>query len=171
VKSTTRSETRSETHPASGRLVIDRDGVRSADVIALLEAHLDDMRRTSPPGSVHALDVAALRAPQVSFWVARDGGTLAGCAALKRLDATHAEIKSMRTDMAFRGRGVARALLHRLMQEARTSRGCVRLSLETGSQPFFAPARALYLAHGFEVCPPFGGYRPDPASTFMTRTL
>jgi len=157
-----------------GRLIISRDEVRSADVIALLEAHLEDMRRTSPPGSVHALDVAALRAPEVSFRVAREGDTLAGCAALKRLDGAHMEIKSMRTDAAFRGRGVARALLRHLMEEARASSerpDRTRLSLETGSQPFFAPARALYLAHGFEVCPPFGDYRPDPASTFMTRVL
>lgn len=151
-------------------LQITRDAVQAADVIELLRAHLADMHATSPPGSIHALDLDALREPAITFWVARRDGALLGCAALKRLDGTHAEIKSMRTDIAYRGRGVARALLQHVIDDARAI-GCTRLSLETGSQPFFAPARALYAAHGFEQCPAFPPYRSDPASTFMTRTL
>jgi len=139
-------------------------------VRALLEAHLDDMRATSPPESVHALDVEALRGPGIDFWTLSIDGALAGCGALRALTNEHGEIKSMRTDEAQRGRGVAGALVRHLLAEAR-SRGMERLSLETGSQAFFAPARRLYARHGFEVCGPFGDYLLDPNSVFMTRTL
>ena len=139
-------------------------------VSALLEAHLDDMRATSPPESVHALDVEALRGPGIDFWTLSVDGVLAGCGALRALTTEHGEIKSMRTVTAQRRRGVAGALVRHLLAEARV-RGIKRLSLETGSQDFFASARRLYARHGFEVCGPFGDYMLDPNSVFMTRTL
>lgn len=143
----------------------------SADVIALLEVHLAGMRADSPPESVHALDLAGLQAPDVTFWTARDSaGELLGCGALKELGADHGEIKSMRTVAAHLGRGVASALLLHMLDEARR-RGYRRVSLETGSGPAFEAARTLYSKHGFEYCGPFASYIEDPFSRFMTRQL
>jgi putative acetyltransferase len=119
---------------------------------------------------VHALSATGLREPGVSFWTAWDGPALLGCAALKQLTPDEAELKSMRTHPAARGRGVAAHLLTHLITESRR-RGYRRLSLETGTQDFFAPARRLYLRHGFTPCPPFATYRPDPNSTFLTLAL
>ncbi|SDL68417.1 GNAT family N-acetyltransferase [Arthrobacter sp. ok362] len=153
-----------------GTILIGRDTPEREDVQQLLDEHLADMYATSPPESVHALDPAALAGPGISFWTAREDSQLLGCAALKRLAPGDAEIKSMRTANAARGRGVASALLRHLLAEARHS-GYRRLFLETGSQAFFAPARRLYARHGFTDCPPFAGYEPDPNSVFMTLQL
>jgi putative acetyltransferase len=146
------------------------DDPRRADVLALLEEHLADMRATSPPESVHALDPDALAQPGISFWTLREDGALLGTAALTELGAGHGEIKSMRTATAARRRGVAARLLDHVVSEAR-ARGYTRLSLETGSQDFFAPARTLYASRGFVECGPFGDYVPDPNSVFMTLPL
>ena len=129
-----------------------------------------DMRRWSPPGSVHALDLARLRAPQITFWTVWDGADLMGCGALKQLDARHGEIKSMRTAERHRRRGVAARMLTHIIEEAR-SRFYSRLSLETGSMAAFAPARELYASYGFALCPPFGDYKPDVNSVCMTMEL
>ncbi len=141
------------------------------DVLALLQEHLDDMHATSPPESVHALDVDRLRGPDITFVTARSAdGTLLGCGALKQHDATLGELKSMRTTAAARGRGVAAAVLAHLLDAAR-DRGLDRVSLETGSEDYFAPARRLYVRHGFEPCPPFADYTDDPLSVYLTRAL
>lgn len=146
------------------------DDLRDPAVHALLEDHLADMRRISPPESCHALDLERLRQPEISFWSVWDGNTLLGCGALKTLGDGHGEIKSMRTAGAARRRGVARAVLAHILGQAR-ERGLTRLSLETGSQPFFEPAHQLYESFGFERCGPFEGYVEDPLSIFMTRSL
>lgn len=140
------------------------------DVLALLEEHLRDMYATSPAESVHALDAVALVAPTMTFWTLREDGVVLGAAALKEIDPTHGEIKSMRTAATARRRGVAGRLLDHLISEA-VARGYLRLSLETGTQEFFAPARALYLSRGFEPCGPFEGYVEDPHSAFFSRRL
>ena len=148
-----------------------RDDLSGPAIAEFLTQHLRDMRSVSPPGSVHALDLDALRRPDVTFWTVLDGsGAVAGCAALKELGPAHGEVKSMRVAPAHRGTGLAPRLLEHLLAEARR-RGYRRLSLETGSMAFFAPARALYARHGFTVCGPFGSYREDPNSVFMTREL
>lgn len=149
---------------------IERDDLRRPAIHALLDEHLAQMRATSPPESVHALDLDRLRAPSISFWSIWDGETLLGCGALKQLDAQHGEIKSMRTPQQQRRRGAGRAMLEHLIAEART-RGYRRLSLETGSQPAFAAARALYRSAGFVPCPPFADYTDDPNSVFLTLVL
>ena len=146
------------------------DPLSGPEVAALLREHLDEMQRISPPESVHALDLAKLRQADVTFWSAWSGAELLGCAALRELDGWHGEVKSLRTTAAHRGRGVGAALMRRIFEQAE-QRGYRRLSLETGSQPEFAPARALYRRFGFAPCGPFGGYAEDPCSTFMTRTL
>ncbi len=149
---------------------IDLDPLDHPAIAALLQEHLDDMHRISPPGSVHALDLDRLRAPGITFWSAWESGALLGCAALKQLDASHAEIKSMRTANVHRGKGVGTALLEHVLGEA-SRRGYCRLSLETGSMDAFAQARRMYARHGFAPCPPFEGYVEDPYSVFMSRAL
>lgn len=136
------------------------------DVHQLLSEHLADMFATSPAESVHALDHSALTHESITFWTAREDGALLGCGALKRLSPGHAEIKSMRTTSAARGRGVATRMLEHIMAEA-ARLGYERVSLETGTEDYFAPARRLYARHGFTECPPFGDYTLDPNSVFM----
>jgi putative acetyltransferase len=146
------------------------DDLSGAETRALIARHLAGMHEHSPPESVHAFDVGALRAPDVTFWSAWLGGELAGCGALKQLDAARGEIKSMRVADAFLGRGVGRAMLDHIMGEAR-ARGMTSLWLETGSAAAFTPALRLYESAGFERCGPFDGYVEDPFSIFMTRAL
>jgi len=146
------------------------DDLSHAAVQALLSEHLEDMYATSPPEAVHALDLDALRAPDIAFFSAWDGETLLGCGALRDLGDAHLEIKSMRAARDQRGRGTGAAILRHLLDEA-VRRGAVRVSLETGVEPYFEPARRLYERHGFVVCPPFADYVPDPNSVFMTLAL
>jgi putative acetyltransferase len=149
---------------------VEADDPRRDDVTALLLEHLDDMRATSPPESIHALDIDALAVPGITFVTARDGDVLLGCGALKELSTDHGEVKSMRTTTAARGRGVAAAVLDWLLAEAR-ARGLKRVSLETGTQDYFAAAHRLYLRHGFIDCGPFGDYTLDPHSRYLTIAL
>lgn len=145
-------------------------GLDDARVVAMLELHVVRARAETALGSAHALDLSGLRATDVSFWSAWEGEELVGVGALKRLSAEHGEIKSMHTAEAARGRGVGSALVRHIVHQAR-ERGMRRLSLETGSWPYFLPARALYARHGFVECGPFGDYREDSNSVFMTMGL
>lgn len=153
---------------------IEIDNLQDPDVIGFLEGHVAQLRSITPPESTHALDLDGLRSPDVRFWAAFEdvGGSreILGCAALKTLDPTHAELKSMRTAPHRTRQGIASRLVQHVLDEARAT-GFGRISLETGAEDFFAPARALYLRHGFDYCEPFADYRPDPLSVFMTRTL
>ena len=146
------------------------DNLRSAEVADLVREHRDSAHEHSPPESAHALDVEALRSPDITFWTVWEGQELLGCGALKELDAKHGEIKSMRTKTAHRGKGVASKTLEHIIKEAER-RSYSRLSLETGSMDAFAPARALYVRFGFEYQEPFADYKEDPNSVFMTLTL
>ena len=142
------------------------DPLKDGRVVALLEEHLIDMRRESPPESVHALDTDKLNDPSLTFWSCYDSSATLGCIALKELSSTEAEIKSMRTSTHARGLGVATELLTTLIREAK-SRGYTVLRLETGSMDFFIPARKLYEKFGFSYREPFGDYHNDPNSLFM----
>jgi putative acetyltransferase len=146
------------------------DDPRADDVRALLQRHLEFANATTPPEDIHALDIDGLLDPAVSFYSYRVDGQVLGVGALKRLDDAHAEIKSMHTAEAARGRGIARAMVEHLLAVAR-ERGYERVSLETGSGPAFAPARGLYASVAFVPCPPFGDYPDSPNSAYMTRTL
>lgn len=146
------------------------DDLSGGEVIVLLREHLADMYATSPPESVHALDVDALKASNIRFFSAWQGDALAGCVAIKALNSDEAEIKSMRTATAFRGKGVGQALLQFIIEHAKTE-GFAAINLETGTQDYFAPARSLYRKFGFSDCGPFGQYKPDPNSHFMTLSL
>ena len=153
---------------AEGKIAI--DDPRAPDVRRLLEAHLAFARGQTPPEDAHAMDVDELLDPSVTFFSLRRDGAMLAVAALKRLDAEHAEVKSMHTVAAARGRGIGRRMLEQLIAVARAE-GYQRLSLETGSMAAFAPARALYARAGFEPCAPFGHYRLSPNSTYMTLRL
>ncbi len=132
--------------------------------------HTADMHSETPPESIHMLPADALAAPGISFFVMRKEGEPVGMGAFKRIDAGHAEIKSMHVLAEHRGGGLSRRLLDHLIAEAKAE-GYTRLSLETGIQPGFAAARALYAKAGFEDCGPFEGYWNDPNSLFMTRAI
>jgi putative acetyltransferase len=149
---------------------ITRDDPQAEDVRKLLERHLAFAHANTPPQDVHALNVDGLLDPAVTFFSFRRDGELLGVGALKQLDRHHAELKSMHTAQAARGRGVGRAMLGHLIGVAR-ERGCRRVSLETGSMDAFAPARSLYASAGFRPCGPFGDYSPRGSSTFMTLSL
>jgi putative acetyltransferase len=146
------------------------DNLQGPEIIALLQEHLAEMHSVSPPESVHALDLSGLRKPDITFWTVWLGADLAGCGALKALGPGHGEIKSMRTARHYKRKGIAASMVRHILDEA-ARRGYRRLSLETGSQPHFAPARFLYSSFGFQSCGPFGDYVDDPHSVFMTKVL
>ena len=146
------------------------DDLTGGEVLALLEEHLSDMYATSPPESVHALDVEELKAQNITFFSGWKQQQLAGCVAIKTLDTHSAELKSMRTAKPFRGYGVASQLLLFALEHAKM-KGFSSVSLETGTQDYFLAARTLYKKFGFVDCGPFGNYSIDPNSHFMTRAL
>lgn len=146
------------------------DDLSGEAIKALLQEHLDNMYDISPPESVHALDLSALKSPDVTLWSVWIEDELAGCGALKKIGPCHGEIKSMRTSQKHVRKGVAANLLAHILQESRR-RQYTRLSLETGTEPEFIPARRLYERFGFEICAPFGHYSDDPNSVFYTRVL
>jgi putative acetyltransferase len=149
---------------------IRRDDLSGSEIRELLQEHLANMRQITPPESIHALPIEGLRKPEVTFWSAWESGELLGCGALKALNPQHGEIKSMRTSLQHRRKGVAKAILDYIIGEARR-RDYRRLSLETGSMEAFEPARELYARAGFTFCEPFADYIEDPNSVFMTKRL
>jgi len=154
-----------------GDFRIRHDDLSGPEIAELLAEHLNDMHVHSPPESVHALDLDKLRNPDITFWsIWTEQNELVGCGALKQLDETHGEIKSMRTRTRFRGQGAGKLMLRHILEEA-ARRGYRRLSLETGSMAAFDPARRLYESHGFDYCGPFADYILDPNSVFMTMEL
>jgi putative acetyltransferase len=146
------------------------DDLSGGEVISLLEEHLADMYATSPPESVHALDVESLKSPEITFFSGWLNGHLQGCLAIKKLTSEHVELKSMRTSTAARKSGVATKLLTHALNFA-IEQGYQKVSLETGSQAFFQPARQLYKKFGFSDCEPFSNYKLDPNSCFMSIEL
>ncbi len=149
---------------------IREDDLTGKKIADLLREHLENMHEITPPESIHALDLEALRSPDITFWTAWEGDELLGCGALKELDPRSGEVKSMRTVKAHRRRGVASKILEHIIKEAeRRAYDC--LNLETGAFPEFAPAQALYRRYGFEYRGPFAEYIDDPNSVFMTKKL
>ena len=150
--------------------IIRTDDLTDPHVLALLDYHLAEMVRVSPPDGVNALPLDGLKDPQVTFYTLWQGQELAGFGALKRISADHAEQQSMRTASSFLRCGVGEAILRHLIEAARDF-GYQRLSLETGKTPDYDAARGLYRKYGFADCPPFAGYRDDGFSQCMTRSL
>lgn len=146
------------------------DSVEGEQIRALLREHIRDMHGESPPDSVHAFDFTRLQQPDIRFWSMWQQDLLLACGAWQRFDGTHGELKSMRTASGYRRQGLAGVLLRHLMHDAKTH-GITSMWLETGTTDYFSPAIALYHAHGFVDCAPFGAYQPDPYSRFMQKTL
>ena len=136
-------------------------------IVQLLRYHFGKCHEVTPPGSAHVFDVSKLKHPSVDFFAAWEGDVLLGVGAVKYFDGGWGEVKSMHTAQAARRRGVGAAILRHIIAAAR-AKGINRLNLETGSFAYFAPAAKLYRAHGFSDCPPFGDYKPDPNSLFLT---
>lgn len=144
--------------------------LRHKAVIALLQEHHEDMLCHSPPESIHALDLNALEEPDVTFWSVWIDQELAGIGAIKALDENHAEIKSMRTAKKHLRKGIAGKMLSHIIEYAKIN-SFKQLSLETGTKVAFLPAQKLYQQFGFEACEPFGNYKEDPFSMFMTKAI
>ncbi len=149
---------------------IREDDLKGERITRFLREHLDNMHEITPPESVHALDIDGLRSPDVTFWSAWESDEVVGCGALKELDASSGEVKSMRTAETRRGMGIGSGILEHILSEA-GKRGYERLYLETGAMPEFEPARVFYERHGFTYRRPFGNYTEDPNSVFMTKKL
>lgn len=149
---------------------IREDNLSGAEIARLLTWHLDQMHRWSPADKVHAMPIERLRASDVTFYSAWVDGELAGCGAIRHLDATRGELKSMRVAPDYLGRGIGRAILHHLIEVAR-GRGYRQVLLETGKPEAFIPARRLYESEGFSECPAFAGYTTDDYSLCMCRDL
>lgn len=145
-------------------------GLSTPQVAALLQQHLEEMALNSPPDSIHALDLDALRSPEVTFFSMWQEDQLMGCGAIKEIDNSNTEIESMRTTQQFLRQGVATRLLTHLI-DCSIERGYQQLWLETGSADAFKPARVLYEHFGFTLCDPFASYTFDPYSVFMTKQL
>ena len=154
----------------TNRYTVRPDDLTGEAVVALLQLHLDEMHRWSPADKVHAMPVSRLRQPDVTFFAAWDGKALAAVGALKHLDDEHGELKSMRADPAYRGKGAGEAILKALLDEA-GRRGYRWLGLETGRPEPFRPAHHLYRKHGFAECAPFGDYVSDDFSLCMEKML
>jgi putative acetyltransferase len=152
------------------KMEIREDHLEGAEIIALLQEHVQSMREVSPPESAHVLDLQELCEADITFWSIWQEQELLGCGALKELDVQHGEIKSMRTATNHTRKGVASRMLEHIVEQA-TNRAYQRLSLETGSMPEFAAARALYARYGFEYQGPFANYKEDPHSVFMLLKL
>ena len=146
------------------------DDLSGVEIQALLHEHLADAYKNSPPDSVYALDLSELQKPDISFWSVWEDNVLLGCGALKELDPSHGEIKSMRTTEAALKRGVGSLMVAYIIEQAR-ARGYERLSLETGSNEPYAPARGLYTKFSFEKCGPFSDYKDGTFSLFMKLDL
>lgn len=146
------------------------DDLTNPEVRALVETHRAEMGAREQAVISNALDLKGLQADDVTFFSVWEGETLTGCGALRELDKTHGEIKSMHTARRFRRRGVSAALLFHIIKLAE-QRGYKRLSLETHPGADYKPARKLYERFGFENCGPFGDYEPHDYSVFMTKTV
>ncbi len=151
-------------------MTISKESPLAPDLTLLMARHTAEMHFDTPPESIHMMDASQLAIPEVQFFVSRHAGEAVAMGAIKTIEAGHAEIKSMHVLAEHRGRGLSKAMLHHLITAAQAS-GLNRLSLETGAQDMFLPARRLYETAGFAVCGPFADYTDDPNSVFMTRTL
>ena len=144
------------------------DDLSGPQIAEFLREHIQQMRSITPLESKHALDLDALRTPEVTFWSVMDGDAVVSCGAIKQLDPAHAELKSMRTAPARTRSGIASLLLGHILTEAKR-RGFSRLSLETGTAEFFLPARMLYEKLGSDYCEPFAHYKHGSDGSSQTQ--
>ena len=136
----------------------------------LLKKHFIELREASPKGSAHVLDISGLRIPSIKFWSLWEKKELMGCGALKFLDKTHGEFKSIRVHDNYRNKGNGIKVINHLIEEAKKLK-IKRLSIETGAGEFFKPARILFNSSGFKPCQPFAHYKEDVNSLYLTKLL
>ncbi len=148
---------------------IRRDDPSSFEIRALPVEHLQSVHAIAPSESVHALGLAGLRAPDITWWTSWEAGALLGRGALRQTDAQHGGINSSAPKQN-NGAGASRAMLMQMIEEA-LQRGCTRRSLETGTPVESAPARHLYQRFGFDHAAPIDRYRPDPRNAFPCKAL
>jgi putative acetyltransferase len=140
------------------------------EVNDLLNKHFIELRSVSPAGSTHVLDIAGLNDQTIKFWSLWENKDLVGCGALKFLDKSHGEFKSIRVADKFRKKGVGERIIDHLIEEAKKLQ-IKKLSIETGSGEFFSPARKLFTKFNFKNCGPFAHYKEDPNSCFFTKNI
>ena len=140
------------------------------EVNQLLKKHFVELRAASPDGSAHVLDIHGLRVPSIKFWSLWEENELMGCGALKFLSENHGEFKSIRISDKFRGKGHGVKIIQHLVVEAKKL-NIKKLSIETGSGDFFAPARKLFIKFGFKPSEPFAHYKIDPNSCYFSLNL
>lgn len=150
--------------------LITPEGPYRSDLRRLVMDHFEEMIATSAPETSHALQVDRLEQADITLFSVRKDDVLLACGALKELDSHTGEVKTMRTVAEARGLGIGGLMLDHLISVAR-ARGYDTVYLETGSEDFFGPARAMYAGRGFHHCGPFGDYQVDPHSVFMSLRL
>ena len=140
------------------------------EVNELLSKHFIELRKASPEGSAHVLDIPGLKVSSIKFWSLWEDDKLMGCGALKFLDKGHGEFKSIRIHDNFRKKGHGAIVINHLISEAKKL-DIKRLSIETGAGNFFIPARKLFKSCGFEPCEPFAHYKEDINSVYLTKLI
>ena len=140
------------------------------EVHELLTKHFIELRAASPEGSAHVLDIPGLKVPSIKFWSLWENEKLLGCGALKFLENTHGEFKSIRVHNDFRNKGNGFKIINHLIDEAKKLR-IKQISIETGAGKFFEPARKLFNKCNFKQCEPFAHYKLDINSIYLTKHI
>ena len=140
------------------------------ELAQVLKAHWLFCTSSTPIEHVYALDASKLFTPDITVFGARIDGELAGVGAMRKLDGEHAELKSMHTLAKSRGLGVGKAMVAHIEDFARSS-GIKRMSLETGTNEAFKPARELYKSLGYRSCEAFGEYVLSGDNMCMTKLI
>ncbi len=143
---------------------------KNSEVLELLNKHFIELRSVSPDGSAHVLDIEGLKDQNIKFWSLWEDNLLMGCGALKFLNKEHGEFKSIRLVDNFRKKGNGIKILKHLIFEAKKL-NIKKISVETGTGDFFAPARKLFNKCGFKLCKPFAHYKEDPNSCYMSMLI
>lgn len=156
-------------------IAIRRERADQADVVALLDALDAYLATLYAPEDNHILDVQALLAQDVRFFVARHDGQAVGCAAVRLMPAeaatgglAYGEVKRMYVSPARRGQRLGVRLLHTLEATLRDE-GLGQALLETGRDQH--EALRLYQHCGYQPCAAFGGYPDNGLSVFLRKVL
>ncbi len=144
-------------------------------VVALLGALDRYLGELYEPVANHILSVGELLAPEVSFFVARQGQTIVGTGAVRRMpgeqdtaDQPYGEVKRMYVDPAVRGQRIGERLLQTLEATLR-EQGVALALLETGSEQ--REAVKLYERCGYKQRGAYGGNADNGLSLFMSKAL
>ena len=151
-------------------IVITTEKSLTDELAQILQAHWLFCTSSTPIEHVYALDASKLFSPDITVFGARIDGELVGVGAMRKLDLLHAELKSMHTLAEFRGSGIGKAMVAQIEDFARSS-GIERMSLETGTNEAFKPARELYKSLGYNSCDAFGDYVLSEDNMCMTKLI